>query len=1556
MVNQADVVASQLETARKDLLDLGLRNQLLNYHLLRTRGLEVVDELSEEVFRILVHEERTMSFLPGASNGETADLAQPEANDLSQPADRHTDTRLQTALSSSDLQGRLLATYHLANTFIQEQGVNTLFVALGTVTWYESDSSQEARRAPLILIPVELQRTDVRDRFHLRYSGEEVGQNLSLKAKATEFHLVLPDLPESDDLDISQYFDAVEKAIEAESRWVVKRNSVVLAFFSFSKFLMYRDLDVNNWPKEHNPTVHPVLGALLDQGFNEPAVEIDDENLDRHLSTQDVHHVVDADSSQVLALLDVNRGRNLVVQGPPGTGKSQTITNMIAEALGAGKTVLFVSEKMAALNVVKRRLDVVGLGDACLELHSNKTAKKAVLEELSRTISLGRPLLGDIDADSDELARLRDRLNAYSDALRVPIGESGVNPYRALGELILLRQESDGVLLPNLDLRAVPSWTGADYRRRHGVVEELQGRVATMGVPQEHVFWGSRRTSIFPTDLDRLRQDLVAAQESLAAMILTATLLAEAMGLPIPTGPLQAEALCYSARLAIEPPDLKGVCVRSTEWENQMEDLRSLVAAGGELTRLHKEYDHVLVSGAWGQEVLTIREALVAKGRKIWRLLSREYRVAKTKLAGLCSTSPPSGIDTQIRLVNAILAAQGQRTIFERHQTLGERLFGEKWQAESSHWDVLTPIPERVRRINKDVEAGRALSGIIDFLESGRPTINLESCVAAVAQARTVHVALAEAIQEVLDLDVEKRFGSISGLAEQSFDTQSHTMGQWLVGIDYIHEIVSLNNMAEICREEGLDAVLAVAESWPQAGQRLADAFKQAWFEGLLSRAFGERTSLSNFDGASHQQILEKFRALDSQVLEHNQTSLALTHWEGLPRSGTGGQLGILRQQFAKGKGHLPIRRLMEQAGNAVQAIKPVFMMSPLSIANYLAPGSVKFGLVIFDEASQVKPVDAFGAIMRGSQTVVVGDDKQLPPTNFFEAAVQGGGGATEDIESILGLFGAQGAPSKMLRWHYRSRHESLIAVSNQEFYENSLLIFPSPDAGREEVGLRFHHLPNTVYDRGGSSTNVEEAKAVAQAVMDHTRDYPDMTLGVAAFSVAQSQAIQDQLEMVRRQDPSCEGFFNAHPHEPFFVKNLETVQGDERDVILISIGYGRQLNGRIDMDFGPLNRDGGQRRLNVLITRAKYRCEVFTNLTADDIDLGRTRSWGVRALKAYLNYAQHGTLEAPAESGRDSGSPFQDAVASRLSSLGIEIRQEIGSAGYFIDLAVVDPDRPGRYLLGIECDGATYHSSRYARDRDRLRQQVLEGQGWRIHRVWSTDWFRNPERELKRVVEAIESAKSHRPTNQTIDGDQSKIKRADGGVHQDSSSQDVSEYILAELSVSTHGLELHTIPRETMASWVTEVVNVESPVHIQEVGRRIANAAGVAKIGARIQETLLEATRYAARSGEIRVQDQFLWRKDMEQPELRDRSNLANSSRKLELIALEEIAIAVHMVVKVAYGIQQRDVPGLAVRLLGFKRVTEDMRSRVEWVVDQMIVERRLVVQGNLLMVPDRA
>ena len=406
---------------------------------------------------------------------------------------------------------------------------------------------------------------------------------------------------------------------------------------------------------------------------------------------------------------------------------------------------------------------------------------------------------------------------------------------------------------------------------------------------------------------------------------------------------------------------------------------------------------------------------------------------------------------------------------------------------------------------------------------------------------------------------------------------------------------------------------------------------------------------------------------MDTLVLDHNRVRVARTHWNGLPNHSGAGQLQILRREFEKKSRHRPIRQLMNKAGNPIQAIKPVFMMSPMSIASYLEPGGVSFDLVVFDEASQVKPVDALGALIRADKSVVVGDDRQLPPTSFFDSITQSEdeedeNSVTADIESILGLMRAAGCPDRMLRWHYRSRHESLIAVSNHEFYNNGLVVFPSPDSGRQGSGLQYHHNPNSVYDRGRSRTNRKEAEEVAASVMEHARQHPDLTIGVAAFSTAQMQAILDEMEKMRRQDTSCESFFGAHPEEPFFVKNLENVQGDERDVIFISVGYGRDANGAVSMNFGPLNKDGGERRLNVIITRAKRRCHVFTNLHADDIRLDGPGSAGLRAFKMFLAYAESGNLptDIPEASKRDMDSPFQKEVVSRLRALGHNLPDEV--------------------------------------------------------------------------------------------------------------------------------------------------------------------------------------------------------------------------------------------------------------------------------------------------------
>ena len=540
------------------------------------------------------------------------------------------------------------------------------------------------------------------------------------------------------------------------------------------------------------------------------------------------------------------------------------------------------------------------------------------------------------------------------------------------------------------------------------------------------------------------------------------------------------------------------------------------------------------------------------------------------------------------------------------------------------------------------------------------------------------------------------------------------------------------------------------------------DRLSLMFCEAAMRRALDDREAVSKFDGVVRARQVDDFRQLDEERIRLARNEVAAAHHDGVPTGNEKGELGIIRAEIRKKRRHKQLRRLLAEAGHSVQAIKPVFMMSPISIAQFLEPGCLDFDLLVIDEASQVRPVEAFGGVMRCRQVVVVGDNRQLPPTTFFDRMGTGDADdefdedfddvAAADVESILDLCQARNFPQRMLRWHYRSRHHSLIAVSNHEFYDGRLCVIPSPDREVTERGLKFHYVEDGAFDRGQSRTNPREAQVVAQAMLDHARERSHLTLGVGTFSVSQRDAILDALEGLRRRHPETEPFFSTDDAEPFFVKNLENIQGDERDVILISVGYSRDASGKMSMNFGPLNRDGGERRLNVLITRARERCEVYSSIHADAIDLNRTSSRGAAGLKTFLHFAETGLLGVNAAVDPECESDFEAQLADEVTAMGLEVHHRVGMAGFFIDLAVVDPQAPSRYMLGIECDGESYRSARWARDRDRLRQSVLESHGWTLYRMWSTDWFHSREKELQKLLAKIEECRVAERTPETIE------------------------------------------------------------------------------------------------------------------------------------------------------------------------------------------------------------
>ncbi len=549
----------------------------------------------------------------------------------------------------------------------------------------------------------------------------------------------------------------------------------------------------------------------------------------------------------------------------------------------------------------------------------------------------------------------------------------------------------------------------------------------------------------------------------------------------------------------------------------------------------------------------------------------------------------------------------------------------------------------------------------------------------------------------------------------------------------------------------GLTRLVEKLEAKEGAGSSVPALFERSFRRAFLFAALEREAPLREFFGREHNERIAQFREVDAKLSELTTALVQARLAAVIPRDSAKEnqpttELGLLRKEIGKKARHIPVRQLLSRLPKLLPRLKPCVLMSPLSVAQYLDASQDQFDLVVFDEASQIPVWDAIGAIARGRQLIVVGDPKQLPPTNFFNTSDDDDDdlmpAEQKDLESILDELLSNGVRHKRLQWHYRSRHEGLITFSNRLYYENDLLTFPSPTT--QHAGVRFMHLPGATYDKGKSRTNRMEAEALVKELVARLRktEGPARSYGVVTFSQAQQTLVENLLDEERRKYADIEHHFGDDPPiegEPVFVKNLENVQGDERDVILFSICYGPDETGRVSMNFGPLNRDGGERRLNVAVTRAKHEVLVFSGLRAEQIDLTRTRAKGVRDLKYFLDYADRGPRALAAATSLSGAataeSEFEHLVANRIRAAGFEVHHQVGCSGYRIDLAVVDPTAPGRYLLGVECDGATYHRAATARDRDKLRQAVLEGLGWEVHRIWSTDWWHDAKGETEKLL-----------------------------------------------------------------------------------------------------------------------------------------------------------------------------------------------------------------------------
>lgn len=1601
-MSSADSIRNQLELARRELLDLTARNRLI--HTPRGEGrssrVEIVGQSAAAIYDRLVANKASLTFA-AAIEKDAESSASSDADDASSASDEAFEAAiepidaadgdlpdeeppknllLQTEFSTDRLQDRLLKMYYDARTFEEEQGVNILYLAAGFLQWKEADNGK-IRQAPLILIPVTLDRKSAGARFRLRWSEDDIAVNLSLQAKLkAELGLRIPDIEDdADEFNPSDYFAAVTREIAGRDDWCVLENDVVLWFYSFSTFLMHRDLCDEAWPESSPLIAQQTLRWLLEEGFpQQPAWLHDGESIDDHVHPAEMVHVVDADSSQTLAIEEVRRGRNLVIQGPPGTGKSQTIANLIAAAVRDGKRVLFVAEKQAALEVVKRRLDGAGIGDVCLELHSHKSKKRSVLAELERTLQLGEPDSADIAHQAEETASVQQLLNLHAKLLHLPIAESGRSAFDVLS--YICRRQVAGPIDRPLDLPAALTWSPADYARIEELFSEAAEFAAKIGDPSEHPWRGVGLDSILPMDLDRLATELPAVTSQLKQIHNQATCWQARLEDQEASVTLnRARDWLQLQRLLKSAPGTDGGVLFSPVWSDRFSDLQTIVEQGERLAEIEAELKTVIVSAAWKTDLSATRTQLAAYGRSWFGWFARDYWVACATLNGVLTPSAPRSVAGRLEILDDLAEGQQLRAALESDNAvaLARSGFGDLWRGVETQWSEVRRLLDWRQQLDA-VPIRGDLNSLFNALQS------------------TEEAAAVDQFEDRLQ-SVEKMLNDLNHRLEMNWETTSHlTTATAQDENSELWRNVPAEILAEKWRRCGEDpaaiqywfgwrrrlsalaeagvadlaaSVIAIIQNHPEqaavvARRQLADSYNEL----LLRRLFAMQPFLAEFEGVAHEQTRNRFQACDEQRLQMSRLEIADAHFRGLPTKGSVGEVRVLRQEMRKRRRVMPLRKLLATAGRAVQATKPVFMMSPISVAQYLEPGAIEFDLLVIDEASQVRPVEALGAVARCRQIVVVGDDRQLPPTRFFdkvsddvdvEEDFQPG-----DMESILDLCLARGIPQRTLCWHYRSQHESLIGVSNHEFYEGKLLVAPSPqrmaptnrnaDADSEITdadgelppGLSIQYLPDGQFDRRRSACNLVEAAAVADAVMRHAEQHPELTIGVGAFSVAQRNAILEAIEERRRKNAAVESFFASDAAEPFFVKNLENIQGDERDVIFISIGYGPDHEGEIRMNFGPLNYAGGERRLNVLITRARRICRVFSSIKAEDIDLNRVASRGAEALKTFLQYAETREFTTAAK-GDLPGDDFNEQIAEVVRELGYGAVVNVGAASFQMDVAVFDLEHPERYILGIECDGSNYRTANTARDRDRLRGLVLKQRGWRLHRIWIADWLKQPEAQLQQLAIAIENAMQNPPVEQQTTPAASKegVARietlpSDDVESADALNDDSPDYVEALIEANTE-IAINDLAVVDLANIVRDVVQVESPVHRDEIGRRLCDAWGIRRRSRKIDAALDAAIEWAVDEGMVEQTELFISAPECA-TRVRSRRNAHASLRKPNHIPPAELQQAILTIASMAVSVSREELATEVARLLGVRAA-----SRFQSIIADEIEE--LVLAGQL-------
>ena len=1361
----------------RSLLDLSMRNNLLNMRL-GVRAMPLLAVSLDEIEDML-SQDKELEIMP---KPEELPIPEGEAFQIIGVGEESEklfrseleEGRIRTAFTASVLKKTMDGLFRSAKSSLEESGANTLFLTLGTLKWVDEKRGGQTRFAPIILLPVDIVRKSAKSGYRIRLRDDEPQINISLlELLRTEFGISitgLDPLPHDEaGVDTRLVFNTFTQKIMDQTGWEVLE-AATLGLFSFSQFVMWSDIRNREADLRKSKLVESMMEGHLTWA-PEPVEE------DALIDPTGLLMPVEMDASQMLAVREALAGKSLVLHGPPGTGKSQTITAIIANALAHGKRVLFVAEKMAALEVVERRMARMGLGPFCLEVHSTKATKNHVLEQIQEAVELeGATPVKAFAAKADEVAALRKRLDAYAKGLSTE-NAAGISLREQICRFDSLNARFNPLYI---DYDFISSLTSPqDFAHRMNTAERLIAMAKTVTPISDHPLKSVVGAVYSPRISMQISQTLKRMREAAASYIQSAISAQSFIEVEKFDAGLLRDTIEYARNASIaaipelwdEIPDLNFLKGRVNSV------LDAYRAFGEHRSALEKRYEasfFLMSPSELEQEWIDANSrGFFGKGKALSGLAAKLSLVSKAPV-------DKDDIESCIKDLKAFKQEGDSLKALERglYAELGSFISPD---GSIDLENVRQTISEAENMRFFAAKVGLDLRGLRKACsDEGRSTLEA-------LQASRIEFNNAESeVNELIGgIDFPRQDANWPDRLREACDAIEQN-------VDKLRAWMNWREASRLADELGLAPLVAYLSENPWS-EEIFDSFQCGIYKSMCMVSFESVEEMRGFSGVRFDQVVRQYARADKQLRDLAKDEIFYRIASHLPNltaeSAMNPRAGKLARALRSRGRNVSIRSLFHEASDMVLSFCPCVLMSPLSVAQYLEPGDEQFDLLIFDEASQLQTCKAVGALSRAKAAIIVGDPNQMPPTSFFKGAVTGEDyEEVADLESVLEDCLAINLPQTYLKWHYRSQHESLIAFSNKRFYENKLFTFPSADDGVSHVVLK---KVDGVFERGGRRVNQREAEAIVADLKRRAKDpaIQNQSVGVVTFNIPQQTLIEDLFQKACEEDATLYEWANRE-NEPLFIKNLENVQGDERDVILFSVTYAYDKTGKMSMNFGPINREGGWRRLNVAVTRARSDMAVFSSIDSTDIDCTRISSMGPVALRDFLEFAQRGSFGSISlsEVAQDSRSDqIACDIMKRLEGMGYETRLNVGKSSYRVDIGVVDPYSRGRYLAGILLDGESYLHAGSTRDREVAQVALLERLGWHVLRIWSVEWYEDSEGVMGRLVEFLENAKAEAALSVESNGECAEVLSRDVV---SSESPHVASGVIEEASPFTESLE----------------------------------------------------------------------------------------------------------------------------------------------------------------------